>query len=199
MTPRATYRLQFQKAFGFDDAARIAPYLARLGISHIYASPWLKARPGSLHGYDIVDHQSLNQELGDQAAFDRMVEVLKANGLRQILDLVPNHMGVGGADNPLWLDVLEWGPESAYAGWFDIDWQPDHAYLRGKLLVPFLGDQYGTELSAGKLSLKFDAQDGSFAIWAYDFHKLPFRRCITNGFWATLIRNWSAWATRSRI
>ena len=173
MTPRATYRLQFNKDFGFEDAARIAPYLAHLGVSHIYASPWLKARSGSSHGYDIVDHRSLNRELGDQAAFDRMVEVLKANGLRQILDLVPNHMAVGGADNPLWLDVLEWGTESAYAGWFDIDWQPDHIYLRGKLLVPFLGNQYGIELASGKLSLKFDAEDGSFAIWAYDFHKLP--------------------------
>ena len=152
MTPRATYRLQFNKDFGFDDAARIAPYLAQLGVSHIYASSWLKARAGSSHGYDIVDHRALNQELGDQAAFDRMVEVLKANGLRQILDLVPNHMGVGGADNPLWLDVLEWGTESTYAGWFDIDWQPDHIYLRGKLLVPFLGNQYGIELASGKLS-----------------------------------------------
>jgi (1->4)-alpha-D-glucan 1-alpha-D-glucosylmutase len=173
MTPRATYRLQFNPDFGFDDAARIAPYLAQLGVSHIYASSWLKARAGSSHGYDIVDHRALNLELGDQAAFDRMVEVLKANGLRQILDLVPNHMGIGGADNPFWLDVLEWGPESTYAGWFDIDWQPDHNYLRGKLLVPFLGNQYGIELNAGKLSLKFDAEDGSFAIWAYDFHKLP--------------------------
>jgi (1->4)-alpha-D-glucan 1-alpha-D-glucosylmutase len=173
MTPRATYRLQFNKDFGFDDAARVAPYLAQLGVSHIYASPWLKPRAGSSHGYDIVDHRSLNYELGDEAAFNRMVEVLKKNGLRPILDMVPNHMGVGGADNPLWLDVLEWGSESAYAGWFDIDWQPDHSYLRGKLLVPFLGNQYGTELAAGKLSLKFDAEDGSFAIWAYDVHKLP--------------------------
>ena len=173
MTPRATYRLQFNKDFGFDDAARIAPYLARLGVSHVYASPWLKARPGSTHGYDIVDHHALNPELGDQAAFDRMVAALKANGLGQILDFVPNHMGVGGSDNPLWLDVLEWGPDSAHAGWFDIDWQPDPFYLRDKLLVPFLGDQYGVELYKGKLTLKFDEQDGSFAVWAYDTHKLP--------------------------
>jgi (1->4)-alpha-D-glucan 1-alpha-D-glucosylmutase len=167
MTPRATYRLQFHAAFGFESAARIAPYLARLGVSHVYASPWLKARPGSSHGYDIVDHHSLNPELGSQAEFDRMIAAFEGNGLRRILDFVPNHMGVGGADNPLWLDVLEWGRNSAHAGWFDIDWQP------GKLLVPFLGDQYGTELYAGKLELKFDEQDGSFAVWAYDTHKLP--------------------------
>ncbi|MES1257012.1 MAG: malto-oligosyltrehalose synthase [Acidobacteriota bacterium] len=173
VTPRATYRLQFNKQFGFAEAGRIVPYLARLGISHIYASPWLKARPGSSHGYDIVDHHALNPELGDQAAFDAMVAALKANGLGQILDFVPNHMGVGGADNPWWLDVLEWGPDSAWAGWFDIDWQPDPLYLHDKLLVPFLGDQYGVELYNGKLTLQFDAEDGSFAVWAYDTHKLP--------------------------
>src|SRR5438105_15382346 len=101
--PRATYRLQFRKEFGFDDAAEIAPYLARLGVSHIYASPYLKARPGSTHGYDIVDHNALNPELGDAASFVRMNAALAAHGLKQILDFVPNHMGVGGSDNPLWL------------------------------------------------------------------------------------------------
>jgi (1->4)-alpha-D-glucan 1-alpha-D-glucosylmutase len=173
MTPRATYRLQFHKEFGFARAGQLVPYLARLGVSHMYASPWLKARPGSSHGYDIVDHHALNPELGDQAAFEYMVAALKVNGLGQILDFVPNHMGVGGADNPLWLDVLEWGRDSTCAGWFDIDWQPGPFYLRDKLLVPFLGDQYGIELYSGKLSLKFDELDGSFAVWAYDTHKLP--------------------------
>ncbi len=173
MTPRATYRLQFRKEFGFADAARIAPYLARLGVSHVYASPWLKARPGSTHGYDIVDHHAINPELGTEDDFRRMVTAFRANGLRQIVDFVPNHMGVGGADNPLWLDVLEWGPDSAYAGWFDLDWDNDRRYLEGKLLVPFLGDQYGVELYAGKLALKFDEHEGSFAVWAYDSHKLP--------------------------
>ncbi len=173
MTPRATYRLQFHKEFGFDHAADLAPYLARLGVSHLYASPYLKARPGSTHGYDIVDHDALNPELGDETAFARMNAALAENGLRQILDFVPNHMGVGGADNPLWLDVLEWGPNSAHAGWFDIDWDPDRRYLRDKLLVPSLGDQYGVALEAGQLVLKFDAEEGSFAVWAYDSHKLP--------------------------
>ena len=173
MIPLATYRLQFHEGFRFVDAARLAPYLARLGISHVYASPYLKARPGSTHGYDIVDHRSLNPELGDQTDFDRMVAAFAENGLGHILDFVPNHIGVGGADNPLWLDVLEWGQESEYAGWFDIDWQPDHAYLRGKLLVPFLGEQYGIELEAGNLALKFDRANSDFAVWAYERHKLP--------------------------
>ncbi len=171
--PRATYRLQFHQAFGFDRAAELAPYLARLGVSHLYASPYLKARAGSQHGYDIVDHATLNPELGDQASFDRMNAALAANGLKQVLDFVPNHMGVGGADNPLWLDVLEWGPDSAHAGWFDIDWDPDRRYLRDKLLVPSLGAQYGVALEAGELVLKFDPEEGSFAVWAYDTHKLP--------------------------
>jgi (1->4)-alpha-D-glucan 1-alpha-D-glucosylmutase len=171
--PRATYRLQFHKDFGFDDAAAIIPYLTRLGVSHVYASPYLKARPGSTHGYDIVDHARLNPELGGAEAFGRMVAALKQHGLKQILDFVPNHMGVGGADNPLWLDVLEWGVDSDYAGWFDIDWDSDYRYLRGKLLMPFLGEQYGVALQSGQLELKFDAASGSFALWAYDAHKLP--------------------------
>ena len=175
MIPRATYRLQFRKEFGFDGAAALAPYLARLGISHVYSSPFLKARPGSTHGYDIVDHNALNPELGDEAAFDRMNAALADNGLRQILDFVPNHMGVGGADNRLWLNVLEWGSDSAYAGWFDIDWNPNQSYLRDKLLAPSLGEQYGAALEAGKLTLKFDAEEGEFAVWAYDSHKLPIR------------------------
>ena len=122
--PRATYRLQLTKDFGFAAAARLAPYLAALGVSHLYASPYLKARPGSTHGYDIVDHNALNPELGSEDDFRAMVDALKANGLGQVLDFVPNHMGVGGADNVWWLDVLEWGPDSARAGYFDIDWEP---------------------------------------------------------------------------
>lgn len=171
--PRATYRLQFRREFGFQDAVAIAPYLAMLGVSHVYASPYLRARPGSTHGYDIVAHDELNPELGDRAAFAAMHEAFNASGLAQILDFVPNHMGVTGADNPLWLDVLEWGPDSQYAGWFDIDWEPAALYLTEKLLVPVLGDQYGAVLGDGKLELKFDAASGSFAVWAYDTHKLP--------------------------
>lgn len=175
--PLATYRLQFRKEFGFKEAAAIAAYLGRLGVSHVYASPYLAARPGSTHGYDIVDHHKLNSELGDQVDFDAMVASFRSHGLGQILDFVPNHMGVGGADNPWWLDVLEWGPDSACSGWFDIDWDPDKRYLQGKLLVPFLGDQYGAVLAAGDIELRFDAEAGSFAVWAYGAHKLPIRPC----------------------
>jgi (1->4)-alpha-D-glucan 1-alpha-D-glucosylmutase len=173
MTPRATYRLQFHKGFGFIEAARVAPYLARLGVSHVYSSPWLKAEPGSSHGYNIVDHRVLNPELGSREDFDTMIVAFRTNGLGHILDFVPNHMGVGGAANLLWLDVLEWGEDSAYAGWFDIEWTSEREYLQGKLLVPFLADQYGVELYGGKLRLKFDPKEGSFAVWAYDTHKFP--------------------------
>jgi (1->4)-alpha-D-glucan 1-alpha-D-glucosylmutase len=171
--PRATYRLQFHKGFGFRDAAALAPYLARLGISHVYASPYLKARLRSTHGYDIVDHAQLNPEVGDASAFRDMVAAFRHSGLGQVLDFVPNHMGVGGSDNPWWLDVLEWGPASEYAGWFDIDWDPDRRYLRDKLLVPFLGEQYGAVLESGQLVLRFEPEPGGFAVWAYDTHKLP--------------------------
>ena len=173
--PRATYRVQFTKDFGFDAAAALAPYLARLGVSHLYASPYLKARPGSTHGYDIVDHNRLNPELGDDDAFERMAAALAANGLKQILDFVPNHMGVGGADNPFWLDVLEWGPESPYAGWFDVDWSPDRDDLHDRVLVPVLGEQLGVAIERGAFALRFDADAGSFAVWVYDTHKLPIR------------------------
>jgi (1->4)-alpha-D-glucan 1-alpha-D-glucosylmutase len=103
--PRATYRLQFNGQFGFEDAAALAPYLADLGVSHVYCSPYLMARPGSTHGYDIVSHTELNRELGGEAALQMMVQAFQKNGLGQILDFVPNHMGVGGADHPWWLDV----------------------------------------------------------------------------------------------
>jgi (1->4)-alpha-D-glucan 1-alpha-D-glucosylmutase len=173
MIPRATYRLQLHKEFGFDAMAQCAPYLAALGVSHAYLSPYLKARPGSQHGYDIVDHGAINPELGDETAFQRMLEALRAHGLGQILDFVPNHMGVGGSDNPLWLDVLEWGPDAAHAGWFDIEWESQRRYLQNKLLVPLLGDHYGIELERGMLELRYDENEGSFAVWAYGTHKLP--------------------------
>ena len=113
--PLATYRLQLTKDFGFDDAAALVPYLKELGISHLYASPFLKARPGSTHGYDIVDHDRLNPELGGEEGFARLSDALKRHDLGLILDFVPNHMGVGHADNAWWLDVLEWGQKSPHA------------------------------------------------------------------------------------
>jgi (1->4)-alpha-D-glucan 1-alpha-D-glucosylmutase len=166
--PRATYRLQLHAGFDFKDATTVAPYLAQLGVSHVYLSPIFKARPGSVHGYDVSDHNQLNPELGSEEDFASMIETFRREELGRILDIVPNHMGVWGADNPLWLDVLEWGPYSQYAGWFDIDWPAQG----GKLLAPVLGAQYGEELRSGKLKLRFEA-DGSFAVWAYDAHKLP--------------------------
>jgi (1->4)-alpha-D-glucan 1-alpha-D-glucosylmutase len=168
--PRATYRLQLRAGFGFNEAAALAPYLGRLGVSHVYLSPFFKARPGSTHGYDITDHSKLNPELGTEAEFLAMLAAFARENLGRIIDFVPNHMGVGGADNPLWLDVLEWGPGSDYAGWFDIDWTAEGG--RGKLLAPVLGAQYGEELRRGALELRLE-EDGSFAIWAYGEHKLP--------------------------
>ncbi len=168
--PRATYRLQFHKDFTFDDAAAIAPYLKRLGISHVYASPIHKARPGSTHGYDIVDHSAINPELGGEDGFYRLSDALRAHGLGLVLDIVPNHMGVGGADNPWWLSVLEWGELSPAARAFDIDWERLGAAR--KLIIPFLGERYGEALESGSLRLAFDADAGSFSVWHHE-HRFP--------------------------
>ena len=170
---RATARLQFHKDFPIDEATRLAPYFDRLGISHIYASPLLKSRPGSTHGYDIVDHHAIDPELGGEPALRRLVETLRARDMGLILDIVPNHMGVGGADNAWWLDVLEWGRASPYAEYFDIDWEPPDATLRGKLLAPFLGASYGDVLAAGDLVLKYNSEDGRLFVSAYGSHRFP--------------------------
>ena len=170
--PLATYRLQLTKDFGFDDAAALAPYLKDLGVTHLYASPFLKARPGSTHGYDIVDHDRLNPELGGEEGFARLSAALKRNGLGLILDFVPNHMGVGHADNAWWLDVLEWGQHSPYAMAFDIDWDALPHRRHPGVLIPILGRPYGEALQAGEIALRYDAAAGSFAAWYVD-HKLP--------------------------
>jgi (1->4)-alpha-D-glucan 1-alpha-D-glucosylmutase len=168
--PRATYRLQLHKDFTFDDAAKIVPYLARLGASHVYASPIHRARPGSTHGYDIVDHGEINPELGGEEGFYRLSDALREHGLGLVLDIVPNHMGVGGADNPWWLSVLEWGELSPHANAFDIDW--DRLGANHKLVVPFLAERYGDALDKGQLKLSFDAAAGSFSVWHYE-HRFP--------------------------
>lgn len=170
--PRATYRVQLTKDFDFDQAAALIPYLKDLGISHLYASPFLKARPGSTHGYDIVDHDRLNPELGGEEGFARLTAALKEHGLGLILDFVPNHMGVGRADNAWWLDVLEWGQKSPYADVFDIDWNALPHRRHPGVLLPILGRPYGAALQAGEIELKFDAADGAFAAWYFE-HKLP--------------------------
>lgn len=170
--PIATYRLQFTPQFGFDDAAAIVPYLKELGVSHLYASPFLKARAGTTHGYDIIDHTAFHPEFGGEAAFLRMSEALLAADMGLILDFVPNHMAVHGADNSWWLDVLEWGPRSPYAKFFDIDWQT--ATGPPRVLLPILGRSYGDVLEGGEIELRYEASEGSFSAWYYE-HRLPIR------------------------
>jgi (1->4)-alpha-D-glucan 1-alpha-D-glucosylmutase len=172
--PRATLRLQFNHDFTLDDAVRIVDWAAEIGISHFYASPLLTARAGSTHGYDTVDHASINPELGGEPALRRLVAALRAHGMGLILDIVPNHMAVGGHDNPWWLDVLEWGRASPYAAFFDIDFDPPDTALRDKVLAPFLGDPYGTCLQHGEIVLRVDADSGALDAWYHD-HRFPIR------------------------
>ena len=169
--PRATARLQLHKDFNFDQAAEVVPYYASLGISHIYSSPILTARSGSTHGYDIVDPTRINPELGGEEGLRRLVARIREHGMGLILDIVPNHMGVG-PENPWWQHVLEWGEGSPYARWFDIDWNPADEALRGKVLAPFLGKPYGEALGAGEIALRFDETRGKFII-AYYAHRFP--------------------------
>jgi (1->4)-alpha-D-glucan 1-alpha-D-glucosylmutase len=168
----ATARLQFHRDFTLDHATALVPYYAQLGISHLYASPLLTARAGSTHGYDIVDHNTINPELGGEEALRRLVSALRAHEMGLILDIVPNHMGVGGNDNAWWLDVLEWGRASPYAEYFDIDWDPPDPSLRGRMLAPFLGSSYGECLERGELVLRFDDHDGRLFVGYYD-HRFP--------------------------
>lgn len=166
--PTATYRLQFHHGFTFADARAIVPYLHRLGISHIYASPIFRAMPGSIHGYDICDHNELNPELGGRAEFDALLGCLRQHGMGMILDFVPNHMGIAKADNAWWMGVLEDGPSSPYARYFDIDWSPLKMEMANKVLLAILDDQYGRVLERGDLRLAF--QNGSFHILYQDRH-----------------------------
>ncbi len=168
--PLSTYRLQFNAHFRFSDAKEIVPYLQRLGIGDIYASPYFKARTGSLHGYDILDQNSLNPEIGSEDEYNALAGELKRCDMGQILDIVPNHMCIEGQGNALWMDVLENGPSSTSAGFFDIDWHPVKKELENKILIPILGEQYGSALENGDLRLAFE--EGSFFVYYHD-HKLP--------------------------
>jgi (1->4)-alpha-D-glucan 1-alpha-D-glucosylmutase len=150
--PGSTYRLQFHKGFKFDDASAIADYLKALGITHVYSSPYLQAAPNSMHGYDVVDHRKVNEELGGNAGHERFCQKLGEVGLGQVLDIVPNHMSLG-EQNRYWWDVLENGTSSRYASFFDIDWNSAEERLRDKVLVPILGDQYGRVLEAGGIKV----------------------------------------------
>lgn len=170
MIPRCTFRVQLHADFGFDDAAAIVEYLARLGVSHLYCSPYLQAAQGSTHGYDVLDHSRLNEELGGADAHGRLTEVLGAHGLGQVLDIVPNHMARDGRANRWWWDVLENGPASRYAGYFDIDWVGGEDKSEQTVLVPILGDHYGRVLEAGELHL--DRERGGFLL-RYHEHELP--------------------------
>jgi (1->4)-alpha-D-glucan 1-alpha-D-glucosylmutase len=170
--PIATYRLQLTADFDFDAAAAVVPYLKALGITHLYTSPFMRARKGSTHGYDIVDHTKLNPELGGEAGFERLSRALQAHDLGLILDFVPNHVGVHFADNPWWLDVLEWGPVSPHAASFDIDWDILPYRARAGVLLPIIGSSYGEALEKGEIELRYDSDEGSFSAWYFE-HRLP--------------------------
>lgn len=164
--PRATYRLQFNHTFTFADATALVPYLADLGISHVYASPIFTAAPGSMHGYNVINYGEINPEIGSRDDFDRFVSTLHQHGLGLIIDFVPNHMGIEDGANVWWQDVVENGQMSRFAEYFDIDWTPLKRELHGKVLLPFLGGQYGEVLERGELELVFE--DGGFLIRYYD-------------------------------
>ena len=154
--PLATYRLQFNANFTFQQAQRLVGYLHALGVSHVYSSPVLQSRAGSSHGYDITNHNSLNPDVGSYEDLQALVRELKNYGMGQVLDFVPNHMGVGLGSNIWWNDVLANGRASEFAEFFDIDWKPLKPELHNKILLPILGDQYGAELETGRIHLALD-------------------------------------------
>jgi len=168
----ATVRLQFHQGFTFMDAIPLVAYFAKLGISHIYSSPILKARPGSTYGYDVIDPTQVNPELGGELALEKLAEELHRHEMGLMVDFVPNHMAVGGAFNPWWLDVLEWGSQSPYARFFDIQWNSTDPLLQGQLLSPVLRAGYGEVLTAGEITLHFNPETGKFYAQHFD-HQLP--------------------------
>lgn len=167
---RATYRVQLHAGFGFADAAEISGYLKALGVSHLYCSPYLQAASGSTHGYDVVNPHQVNEELGGAEAHARLCHTISKDELGQVLDIVPNHMAIIGRENPWWWDVLENGPSSRYAAYFDVEWDAPEARLRNTVLLPVLGDHYGRILEAGEFQLKRKA--GSFTL-SYHHHAFP--------------------------
>ncbi|AGA29976.1 malto-oligosyltrehalose synthase [Singulisphaera acidiphila] len=168
--PLATYRVQLHAEFGFEAAAAIADYLSALGVSHLYASPYLQANQGSTHGYDILDHSRVSEEIGGAEAHAKLCETLGRNRLGQILDVVPNHMSISSRDNVWWWDVLENGQSSLYAHYFDVDWQPPEQKLHDTVLLPILGDHYGRIVDAGEIKLQHN--NGSFTFHYHD-HVMP--------------------------
>jgi (1->4)-alpha-D-glucan 1-alpha-D-glucosylmutase len=177
--PTSTYRMQFHEHFTFQDAKDCVPYLHVLGVSHVYASPIWKANPKSMHGYDVIDHALLNPELGSQQDFEAFVHALREHAMGLIVDIVPNHMHVAN-DNAWWYDVLENGPSSPYAEYFDIDWMPPRQELVNKVLLPVLDEQFGDALEAQKITVTFE--NGSF------FVTLPYMRLPSEpGSWSLIL------------
>src|SRR5436190_11847696 len=168
--PTCTYRLQFNRRFTFTQAHEIVPYLHAVGVSDVYASPYFQASPESLHGYDITDHNKLNPAIGSRADYDAWVAQLQAHGMGQVLDFVPNHVGIADSRNAWWMDVLENGRSSKYAPYFDIDWEPLKSDLHDKVLLPILADQYGRALERGELQVRFE--EGTFYL-LYGDCRLP--------------------------
>src|SRR6266404_5377021 len=164
--PISTYRLQFNQQLRFADAKQLIPYLHDLGITDVYASPLLQAKKGSTHGYDVTDPSHLNSELGSNEEFDAMVQELQFHGMGLLLDLVPNHMAASG-ENPWWMDLLEDGPRSAYASYFDVDWHPPSRSLENRVLLPILGKPYAQVIEGRELLLSY-AQSG-FSLHYFDF------------------------------
>ncbi len=167
---RCTYRLQLRQGFGFPEAAEIADYLEQLGISHVYSSPYLQAAPGSTHGYDVLDHQSVNAELGGTMGHESFSNTLGKHHLGQVLDIVPNHMSIAHSGNRWWWDVLENGPSSQYADYFDVDWEPPEAKLKNLVSLPILGDHYGQLIESSQIQIK--REGGSFHV-VYGDRQLP--------------------------
>jgi (1->4)-alpha-D-glucan 1-alpha-D-glucosylmutase len=174
--PLATYRLQLNKDFRFADAIGLVPYLGAFGVTHVYASPFLKARPGSNHGYDIVDHNQVNPEIGTRAELDAWIDALQKHGMGLVLDIVPNHMGVLQSDNAWWRDVLAKGRTSAYAKFFDIDWNPAKPELRNKVLLPVLGSHYGEALERGEIRVA--REKGAWVVRYFD-HRFPVNQKVS--------------------
>jgi (1->4)-alpha-D-glucan 1-alpha-D-glucosylmutase len=168
--PIATYRIQLRSGFGFDQAIAVIGYLKDLGVSHFYASPYLQAAPGSTHGYDVEDPTRIDEALGGESGHLRFCQALQAGGLFQMIDLVPNHLSISGSGNAWWWDVLENGPRSRYAAYFDVDWQASEGRWPNKVLLPILGSQYGCILENKELTLSHNK--GTFEVHYYD-HRFP--------------------------
>ena len=178
-TPGCCYRLQLNKDFTFRDATALVDYLDALGVTDIYASPFLVARAGSMHGYDVIDHAHLNPEIGTDGDLEALSAALKQRGMGLIMDVVPNHMCIASSDNHWWNDVLENGRSSPYAAFFDIDWHPPKTELHEKVLLPVLGEQYGRVLENQELSIIYEA--GAFFVRYWD-SRFPRARLYSRSF-----------------